>query len=515
MTAGRGRSVIVMLALLGPGTSRLAAAQEARPAPPASRPVPSETRQPSDADAARLGAVRVTGAGLAGIARQIQTMAPDAGSEGRLGPGVARSHGWWRPAVAALEYILFGIVGVLCSYMARHYAFTLNRLFGRQRHPYADILLADWPTVTVVIPMHNEAAVAGGILDALLDADYPAGKLRILPVNDRSEDGTGDIIDAYAARHPDRIFPLHRRDGTPGKAAALKDASATVTSEIQLVFDADYTPGPGLIKQLVSPFLDPEVGAVMGRVVPFNSSTNLLTRLLELERAGGYQVDQQARMNMALVPQFGGTVGGVRQRALEDVGGWRDDTLAEDTDVTYRLLLHGWLTIYQNRAECYEEVPETWPVRIRQIMRWARGHNQSLARYLGRVLGGQVPGGFWLRVDAVMLLGIYMVAPLIAAGWLIALALFYLGEAAMAGLIAALAVASYSTVGNAAAFFEVAAATKLDGSRARCRLLPFLASAYLVSLVSVTRSLFPDDLFRRGPRRLVWDKTRRYRHPST
>ena len=41
-----------------------------------------------------------------------------------------------------------------------------------------------------------------------------------------------------------------------------------MTSEILLVFDADYTPGPGLIKQLVAPFLDPEVGAVMGRVVP-------------------------------------------------------------------------------------------------------------------------------------------------------------------------------------------------------------------------------------------------------
>jgi hypothetical protein len=80
--------------------------------------------------------------------------------------------------------------------------------------------------------------------------------------------------------------------------------------------------------------------------------------------------------------------------------------------------------------------------------------------------------------------------------------------------VAALAVASYSTVGNAAAFFEVAAATKLDGSRARCRLLPFLASAYLVSLVSVTRSLFPDDIFDGRKRGLVWDKTRRYRRPS-
>ena len=169
---------------------------------------------------------------------------PSPGASGVCAPAT-RPRGPWRLAVAALYYVLLGIVGVISLYMVRHYAFTLNRLFGRQRHPYTDILLADWPTVTVVIPLHNEASVAADILDALLVADYPRGKLRILPVNDRSDDETGDIIDRYAARHPDLVFPFHRREGTPGKAAALKDATAAVTSEIQLVFDADYTPGPG------------------------------------------------------------------------------------------------------------------------------------------------------------------------------------------------------------------------------------------------------------------------------
>ena len=56
----------------------------------------------------------------------------------------------------------------------------------------------------------------------------------------------------------------------------------------------------------------------MGRVVPLNAGTNLLTRLLDLERSGGYQVDQQARMNLRLVPQHGGTVAGVQvERSCE------------------------------------------------------------------------------------------------------------------------------------------------------------------------------------------------------
>ena len=127
----------------------------------------------------------------------------------------------------------------------------------------------------------------------------------VIPVNDRSTDGTRAIIDEFVERFPGRIQPFHRAGGKGGKAAALKDAMELVTTEVILIFDADYIPGAGLVEQLVGPFFDPEVGGVMGRVVPLNVGTNLLTRLLDLERTGGYQVDQQARMNLRLVHNMG------------------------------------------------------------------------------------------------------------------------------------------------------------------------------------------------------------------
>src|SRR5262249_31682624 len=168
----------------------------------------------------------------------------------------------------------------------------------------------------------NEELVIGEILNALLKVNYPPDRLRILPINDRSQDRTADIINDFARRFPERIRPFHRQSGPGGQAAALRDAMELIDDEIFLVFDADYIPGRGLIKQLVAPFFDPGVGAVMGRVVPWNVGRNCLTRLLDLERAGGYQVDQQARMNMGLVPQFGGTAGGPRARALDAIRRW-------------------------------------------------------------------------------------------------------------------------------------------------------------------------------------------------
>jgi len=410
----------------------------------------------------------------------------------------------------ALLIPLYVIVAVLVVYTIRHYLFTLNRLFGRHRQPYVDIGTAAWPRVAVFVPCHNEERVVAHMLDALLACDYPEQQLVIIPIDDRSTDATGRIVDEYATRIPARIRPLHRTGGKPGKAAALKEASSASDAPIHLVFDADYLPGRGLIKQLVAPFFDPEVGAVMGRVVPMNVGKSLLTRLLDLERTGGYQVDQQARMNLDLIPQYGGTVGGVRRAALLELGGWRDDTLAEDTDITFQLVLAGWEVVYQNRSECYEEVPETWPSRIRQIKRWARGHNQSLARYWWPLL--KRPAHIRRRtvVDGLLLLGVFAVGPLLLIGWGLAIALYYLGIPLSAGIQAILVVAMYSTLGNFAAFFEVAAGARLDGSRKRILLLPFLIVGFLVSLVSVSWATVAQvsTFWRRHDH---WEKTERHR----
>ena len=420
---------------------------------------------------------------------------------------VKRERHWF---VTTMLYTLLVIVGFIIIYTVRHFRFSFNRLFSRQRHPYLDIDVADWPSVTVLIPAHNEEKVIQTILSALLEADYPKDRLIITPVNDRSTDNTAELIDELAKQHPTLIKPYHRDNGKEGKAAALKEVTALVDSEVMLVFDADYIPGKGLIKQLVAPFFDPEVGAMMGRVVPINVDKNVLTRFLDLERSGGYQVDQQARMNLHLVPQYGGTVGGVRVSALKSVGGWDDNSLAEDTDMTYRLLLAGWKTVYQNRSECYEEVPESWPVRINQLKRWARGHNHSTAIHsLPLIKSKRV--SILEKIDGLLLLGVYVMSPILLLGWLLAISLFFLGEHLMYGLIAILAVTSYGTFGNFAAFFEIASALRLDGRSRAIRLLSINIFNFLVSLISTGKATLGQMMPFGSGKRFHWQKTARYR----
>ena len=415
----------------------------------------------------------------------------------------------WGWALCGLTLLLLILLTV---YAVRHYIFSLNRLFGVQRHPYASVVSADWPRVTIFVAAHNEEAVIADCLRNLMAVDYPRDRMVVMPVNDRSSDRTRDIIDEVILEFPGRIQPFHRTGGKPGKAAALKDATALVDTDFIIVFDADYLPSRGLIRRLMAPFVDPEVGAVMGRVVPNNVGANLLTRLLDLERSGGYQVDQQARMNLGLVPQYGGTVGGIRLAALQAVGGWHDDVLAEDTDLTYRLLLGGWQTVYHNRAECYEEVPQSWAVRVRQIKRWAKGHNQAMVRHsLPLLRHAGVPWA--IRIDGLLLLGVYFMSPILILGWVLSLLLYFTVTIDVATpALLAIAFMGHSALGNFAAFFEIAAATHLDRSRQRVRLIAFNWLGFIVSAVAIARAVLEQALLDRLPGRgFHWDKTVRYR----
>lgn len=421
-------------------------------------------------------------------------------------------HAAWlqRPAATLLAATLALVVLCMTVYGLRQCLYALNRMFCTNRYLYADIEQAAWPQVTVFVAAHNEEKVIASSLQALLASDYPQERIRIVVVNDRSSDHTRRIVDEHVRSWPGRIQAFHRTDGKPGKAAALKDAMAWAVGDVAVIFDADYTPGPALIRQLVAPFFDPEVGAVMGRVVPRNAGQNLLTRMLDMERSAGYQVDQQARMNLSAVPQYGGTVGGVRLSALRAVGGWRDDVLAEDTDITFRLLIAGWKTVYNNDAACHEEVPEEWCVRLRQVHRWAKGHNQVLMRQVWALLRSPFVSRRE-RLDGLLLLHIFLMQPLLLIGWLLAIALYYLDASeALTLFIPPSVLMVYAAVGGFSVFLQMAYAVLIDGHRERIRLLPMQLLNFISSLPTVSMAWVSSLTDRLTGQALVWHKTVRY-----
>jgi cellulose synthase/poly-beta-1,6-N-acetylglucosamine synthase-like glycosyltransferase len=401
---------------------------------------------------------------------------------------------------------------ILLLYAMRHYLLVVKRLTARPPLDPMELTGFVQPSISVVIPMHNEERVAADILTAIVESDYDREAMEVIVVDDRSTDRTGAIVDRFAAAYP-FITVLHRTSGAGGKPAALEVATARARGDILIVFDADYVPARGLVKRLVVPFCDPQVGAVMGRVVPHNATRTLLSAILELERAAGYQIGQQARQRMQFTPQFGGTVGGVRMSALRAIGGWNTASLTEDTDLTFRLVLDGWKVAYVNRGECYEEVPESWAVRRRQIARWTIGHTECFHRFCRRILTSRVlrPSE---RIDALFVLGCYLTAPVLVVGWLCSLWLVLFAPALTTlSFAVALVFVGFQVFGSQATFAEMGAAAYLDRNRHRVLLLPLAIVNFFASTVAICDALvrfYAGRLFRRGNGH-HWHKTARFR----
>ncbi|MBC7583079.1 MAG: glycosyltransferase family 2 protein, partial [Tardiphaga sp.] len=263
-------------------------------------------------------------------------------------------------------------------------------------------------------------------------------------------------------------------------------------------------------KKLVAPFIDPQVGATMGRVVPYNTGTNLLTRLLDLERRGGYTIDQAARGIWGLLPQFGGTVGGVRMSAMAAVGGWSSETLAEDTDLTYRLFAAGYNVEYVDDAMCFEESPVLASVRYKQIRRWACGHNQCLFRYLKRTL--TTPHQPLIRrLDAGLVLMFFLFPPLslLSLGAALIYPTLYIYPPFNFAVVSALSFVI--GFGNFAPYFQIIAAVVRDHQPRAIAMLPLIFLSSALSMLAA----FHGFLFAlRGAVtgiHLGWDKTMRFR----
>lgn len=278
-------------------------------------------------------------------------------------PGLAAAQAGAAEA-AAVQSAGFALAAVLGALLVLMSVWRLVHLWRRRSGAagagYAGIEHGAWPELTVFIAECHEANAVSSCIQALLNTDYPADRVRIVPMGDQVDERTRAVIGAYAHLFPARVQPFGRPGGEAGQASALPQALALARGDIAIVVDATYLPSPALLKQLATPFFDPEVGAVMGRVVAPQAASGLmarvLARLLRLELLAGQPQPRQASMYLRAVPQ-GNTVGGVRLSAVVAVGGWSDPALSQHTDITVRLLSNGWKTVYNHRAECLGTAP--------------------------------------------------------------------------------------------------------------------------------------------------------------
>jgi cellulose synthase/poly-beta-1,6-N-acetylglucosamine synthase-like glycosyltransferase len=377
-------------------------------------------------------------------------------------------------------------------YLARHYIFSLTALSNKSGQPhYALHGLSYRPTVTILIPARNEEAVVGRLLHRITQFTYPKDKLEVVLVDDASNDSTGKIADEFAKTYS-FIRVVHRSPdvGGKGKSSALNDGVRHANGEIVLLFDADYCPQVDIVEKLAGYFVDPEVGVVQGRIVVLNEPTTLVSRLVALERIGGYGVDQLAKDRLGLVTQCGGTMCGIRRSLLEHLGGWDEKMLTEDTDLTFQAYEAGYKVRYASEAECYEEAVDTWRSYWRQRHRWAKGHMQCFFKHFVPFIRSRNLG-FWERVDGLLVLGMYFVPILVGLSWVFGAVIFFMCPVDWFSTIwAVIPLFAYSSAGNFASFFEVGAGIYLDRRVRASWIIPVLLLAFAVNMLICSKALF-------------------------
>jgi cellulose synthase/poly-beta-1,6-N-acetylglucosamine synthase-like glycosyltransferase/peptidoglycan/xylan/chitin deacetylase (PgdA/CDA1 family)/spore germination protein YaaH len=231
------------------------------------------------------------------------------------------------------------------------------------------------PFVSVVIAAYNEEKVICKTIDSILASDYPA--FEVLIVDDGSKDNTAAVVLEAFRNHP---FVRLIRKPNGGKSSAVNLGFKEANGEIVIALDADTLIAKNAISLLVSHFTDEKVAAVSGNVKVGNKG-NLLTNWQHIEYVTGFNLERRAFAALNCITVVPGAIGAWRKTSVEEAGFFKEDTLAEDTDITLTLLRQGKKIKFEEKAYAYTEVPEDIKSLAKQRYRWVYGTLQCLWKH--------------------------------------------------------------------------------------------------------------------------------------
>ncbi len=268
------------------------------------------------------------------------------------------------------------------------------------------------PPLSVVIAAFNEGKVIAQTLRSVVQTDY-AGEFEIVVVDDGSKDNTAEEVERVAAAEP-RVRLL--RQANSGKAGALRRGVAQARHGIVVFLDADTQFERGTLRAIVRPLADPLTGAVSGNARVGNLRT-FIARCQSLEYICGFNLDRRAYTASNCITVVPGAVSALRKSAIAAAGGFSNDTLAEDTDLTLTLHRLGYRIDYAPDALAHTEAPETFRTLAKQRFRWAFGTMQCLWKHRDLMFNPRFGALAWFSLPNIwfMQIGLVAVTPLVDA----------------------------------------------------------------------------------------------------
>lgn len=277
----------------------------------------------------------------------------------------------WQPQT---QWFLWGLTAILLFQ-------TVRMLFVRSLRPI--ISAAELPAVSILVPAKNEQAVLANLVPNLFQLDYPANHLDVWVIDDGSTDATPQVLAKLQLQFPQ--LNVHRRESGGGKSGALNAVLPFTRGDVVLVCDADAQLPVDFLRRSLPPFHHRKIDAVQVRKIISNQRTNFLTRAQQMELDCDCFL-QTHRIAIEGMCELRGNGMLVRRSLLEAGHGWKEDTVTDDLDLTFRLYLMRSEIAFVSAIAIQEEGVTSWRDLWRQRCRWAEGGYQRYLDYFPQLL---------------------------------------------------------------------------------------------------------------------------------
>jgi len=285
--------------------------------------------------------------------------------------------------IQILLALFLTLLSIFLGIYIAYYVYIRNRI----RRPWGLRIDGNFqPSVSIMIPVHNEERLIESKLENVKDVVYPKEKIEVIVVDDASDDGTLAKVGAFVENNPDLNVKIVRQNPRAGKSDALNKALASSTHSIVIVSDADtYWPSDILEKTL--PYLaDSKVGAVTGRGINRNARQSWVT------------MGEDAYLNFAYLFRLGeskihSTIsfeGGFCAYKKEAFERFDCETGSDDSGTALMVVQNGYRAVLVPEAVFSTEFPTRLVGKLRIKARRANQMISLCAKSLGLMLKGQL-----------------------------------------------------------------------------------------------------------------------------
>lgn len=299
------------------------------------------------------------------------------------------------------------ITALICIYFLR-YCRGLAKYIDADFNVHLDYSYQ--PSISIIIPTYNEAVAIEDKIKNTLALNYPLDKTEIVVIDSASTDGTPDIAERF--EHIKVIRQTERK----GKAFALAEVFKAVTGEVVVITDADAILDKNVIIKALPYLSDKSVGAVTGKQVLINPNETI-SQKSEQSYRDFFDILRILESKLESTMIFNGPFMAFKREVLEAPP---QNSVADDTEMAFKVIKKGYRTLYVPEAIFYENIPLSERSRIKQKERRAQGLVQSFWRHrdflfnkkYGKFAGIIFPAEFAVHIilPFMMFLSLIMVA---------------------------------------------------------------------------------------------------------